>query len=64
MAMERDFFPVRETARIILMLILILGVSPLPAHTVGGSVAVRPGWSWVFLMPALAGMANLLDSWW
>src|SRR4029077_9169630 len=36
MAMVRDFFPVKETAKIISLLILILGVSPLVAPSVGG----------------------------
>ena len=36
MAMVRDFFPVHETAKIISLLILILGASPLLAPTVGG----------------------------
>ncbi len=45
MAMVHDFFPVRETAKIISLLILIPVVSPLPAPTVDGWVAVRLGWS-------------------
>src|SRR5580693_6329267 len=44
MAMVRDFFPVHETPRIISWLILILGVSPLLAPTVGGLVASQWGW--------------------
>lgn len=52
MAMVRDFFPVRETARIISLLILILGVSPLLAPTVGGFVAGHWGWPWVFVILA------------
>jgi DHA1 family bicyclomycin/chloramphenicol resistance-like MFS transporter len=48
MAMVRDFFPVHETAKIISLLILILGVSPLLAPTVGGLVAVHLGcWRWL-----------------
>jgi DHA1 family bicyclomycin/chloramphenicol resistance-like MFS transporter len=54
MAMEGELFPVRETAKIISLLILIPGVSPRPAPKVGGWVAVRPGRSWVFILPALA----------
>lgn len=60
MAMVRDFFPVRETARIISMLILILGVSPLLAPTVGGYVASHLGWHWVFLILAAFGAFNIL----
>jgi DHA1 family bicyclomycin/chloramphenicol resistance-like MFS transporter len=52
MAMVRDFFPVKETAKIISLLILILGVSPLLAPTVGSYVAVQWGWPWVFVILA------------
>lgn len=64
MAMVRDFFPARETARIISMLILILGVSPLLAPTVGGYVAVHLGWQWVFIILALVAFANLTLLFW
>jgi DHA1 family bicyclomycin/chloramphenicol resistance-like MFS transporter len=59
MAMVRDFFPVRETAKIISLLILILGVSPLLAPTIGGYVAVHLGWQWVFIILALFAFLNL-----
>jgi DHA1 family bicyclomycin/chloramphenicol resistance-like MFS transporter len=60
MAMVRDFFPVQETARIISWLILILGVSPLLAPTVGSLVASHAGWQWVFIILATVAMLNLL----
>ncbi len=59
LAMVRDFFPVRETARIISWLILILGVSPLLAPTVGGYVAMHLGWPWVFVILAIVALLNL-----
>jgi MFS transporter, DHA1 family, multidrug resistance protein len=64
MAMVRDFFPVRETAKIISLLILILVVSPLLAPTVGGFVAVHLGWQWVFVILAVVALLNLAISWW
>ncbi len=64
MAMVRDFFPVRETARIISLLILILGVSPLLAPTVGGFAAIHLGWQWVFVILALFAFLNLAVSFW
>jgi len=64
MAMVRDFFPVHETARIISMLILILGVSPLLAPTVGGFVALHWGWQWVFIILALVAFANIALLFW
>ena len=64
MAMVRDFFPARETAKIISMLILILGVSPLLAPTVGGFVAAHLGWQWVFAILALVALANVALVFW
>jgi len=64
MAMVRDFFPVHETARIISLLILILGVSPLLAPTVGGYVALHLGWQWVFIALALVAFLILVICWW
>src|SRR5579862_4849544 len=64
MAMVRDFFPVSETAKIISLLILILGVSPLLAPTVGGFVSINFGWQWVFILLALVACANLAVCYW
>jgi DHA1 family bicyclomycin/chloramphenicol resistance-like MFS transporter len=52
MAMIRDFFPVQETAKILSLLILILGVSPLLAPTIGSFMTVHWGWSSVFVVLA------------
>jgi DHA1 family bicyclomycin/chloramphenicol resistance-like MFS transporter len=59
-AMVRDFFPVEDSSRIISMLILILGVSPLLAPTVGGIVAATLGWQWIFLLLAIIAIAIML----
>jgi DHA1 family bicyclomycin/chloramphenicol resistance-like MFS transporter len=59
-AMVRDFFPVEESSRIISMLILILGVSPLLAPTVGSLVAATLGWHWIFLLLAIVAVAMML----
>jgi multidrug resistance protein len=61
-AMVRDFFPVEQSSRIISMLILILGVSPLLAPTVGSIIATTLGWHWIFLL--LAIIAALAVSCW
>ena len=63
MAMVRDFFPVHETAKIISLLILILGVSPLLAPSVGVFVAVHLGWQWVFIVLAAFAALMLVVSW-
>ncbi len=64
MAMVRDFFPVKETARIISLLILILGVSPLLAPSVGGYASKHLGWQWVFIILALFAFLNLVIVYW
>ncbi|MEO8770415.1 MAG: multidrug effflux MFS transporter [Ferruginibacter sp.] len=48
MAMVRDFFPVKQSASIISLLILILGLSPLLAPSVGSLVLIAWNWHWVF----------------
>ena len=47
-AMVRDLFEPRESAKILSLLILILGVSPLLAPTVGGYLSIYLGWASVF----------------
>ncbi|MGH7739125.1 MAG: multidrug effflux MFS transporter [bacterium] len=60
MAMVRDFFPVKESAKVFSLLMLILSVSPLLAPTVGGFVAVSLGWRWIFIILALIVLAILV----
>ena len=57
-AMVRDFFPARESARILSLLMLVLSVSPLFAPSIGSVIATTIGWPWIFV--ALAGFAVLL----
>ena len=52
MAMVRDFFPVKESAKVLSQLILILGVSPLFAPTIGSFISAYLGWQWVFAILA------------
>ena len=64
MAMVRDFFPAKETAKIISLLILILSVSPLLAPSVGVFVAVHLGWQSVFIVLAAFVVLMLAVSHW
>ena len=57
-AMVRDFFPARESAKILTLLILVLSVSPLFAPSIGSLVATTAGWQWIFVI--LAGFAALM----
>lgn len=59
-AMVRDFFPVQETPKIFSLLVLVLGVSPLVAPTVGGFVAVALGWREIFIILGAIATITLL----
>jgi DHA1 family bicyclomycin/chloramphenicol resistance-like MFS transporter len=48
LAMVRDFFPPRQSARILSSLFLFIAVSPLLAPTVGGMIVAYWGWRAVF----------------
>lgn len=60
MAMVRDIFPVKDNAKIFALLILILGVSPMIAPTVGGYVTAAFGWQLIFVILAAIACAVLL----
>lgn len=52
-AFVRDYFPPQETARIFSMLMLVIGVSPVLAPTVGGYVIHYFGWNAIFMVLAI-----------
>ena len=47
-AMVRDIFPVEENAKVFSMLMLVIGVSPIIAPTLGGYLTAHVGWRYVF----------------
>ena len=54
-AMVRDFFPVKESAKVFSLLFLMIGVSPLLAPTIGSAMMAGLGWRWIFaLLAAIA----------
>ena len=57
-AMVRDLFPVQDSAKVFSSLMLVVGVSPMVAPTVGGYVTAGFGWQAVFLV--LASMGALI----
>ena len=57
-AMVRDLFPVEDNAKVFSLLMLVVGVSPMIAPTVGGYVTAGFGWEAVFLI--LAAMAAVI----
>jgi DHA1 family bicyclomycin/chloramphenicol resistance-like MFS transporter len=52
-AMVRDLFPVEENAKVFSMLMLILGVSPILAPTIGSYITASLGWQAVFIILAV-----------
>lgn len=62
-AMVRDLFPVSENAKVFALLMLVLGVSPMIAPTLGGYITVAFGWHAVFIILTGLGLFNLLASW-
>jgi MFS transporter, DHA1 family, multidrug resistance protein len=60
MAMVRDLFGAKESAKVFSLLLLVLGASPLIAPTVGGYVVVTFGWRFVFLILAILSVLIML----
>jgi MFS transporter, DHA1 family, multidrug resistance protein len=58
-AMVRDFFPIRESARVLSLLFLIIGVSPLLAPTIGSVLVSALGWRWIFVILASYAFVTL-----
>lgn len=59
-AIVRDLFPVDENAKIFSLLILVLGVSPILAPTVGSYVIALVGWNYVFVVLTILATLILL----
>lgn len=57
-AIVRDLFPMREVARTFSTLMLVLGVSPIIAPSVGAHIADAYGWRYIFAV--LAAIATLI----
>jgi DHA1 family bicyclomycin/chloramphenicol resistance-like MFS transporter len=57
-AMVRDLFPVKDSPKVFSLLMLVVGVSPMIAPTVGGYVTASFGWHSVFII--LTVMAALI----
>ncbi|GIJ47976.1 Bcr/CflA family drug resistance efflux transporter [Virgisporangium aliadipatigenens] len=60
MAMVRDLFDGNAAARLFSRLVLVIGVAPILAPTVGGLVLGRTSWRGVFVVLAGAGVAIMV----
>ncbi len=61
-AMVRDLFPVKESPKVFSLLLLVVGVSPMIAPTIGGYVTAAFGWQAVFVILTAMGIAIFLAS--
>lgn len=61
-AMVRDLFPVKDIPKVFSLLMLVLGLSPMLAPTIGGYVTEGYGWHTVFLILMCMGIAILFAS--
>ena len=62
-AIVRDQFDERESARVLSLLMLVMGVAPILAPLLGGWLVVHSGWQAIFLVLAACGVLNLLTVW-
>jgi len=61
-AMVRDLFPVKDSAKVFALLMLVVGVSPMIAPTVGSYITVLFGWHAIFYILLSLGLLNLISS--
>lgn len=62
-ALVRDIFPVEENAKVFALLMLVIGVSPIIAPTLGGYITSTLGWHYIFILLAFMGLAILTAAW-
>jgi DHA1 family bicyclomycin/chloramphenicol resistance-like MFS transporter len=62
-AVVRDRFDERDSARVLSMLMLVMGVAPILAPLAGGWLVVHRGWQAIFFVLASIGVLNLLMVW-
>ncbi len=59
-AMVRDLFSVKDNAKVFSKLMLVIGVSPIIAPTLGGFVTAAFGWQYVFVILTIMSIIILL----
>lgn len=59
-AMVRDLFPVKDIPKVFSLLMLVVGLSPMLAPTIGGYVTEYFGWHMVFFILMCMGTAVLI----
>jgi MFS transporter, DHA1 family, multidrug resistance protein len=61
-AMVRDLFPVKDIPKVFSLLLLVVGLSPMLAPTIGGYVTADYGWQAVFFILMCIGIVVLFAS--
>jgi len=61
-AMVRDLFPLKDIPKVFSLLMLVLGLSPMLAPTIGGYITEDYGWHTVFFILMCMGIAILIAS--
>jgi len=61
-AMVRDMFAGSEIARVFSLLMLVMGLAPILAPTIGGLVTVALGWRSIFIVLTMTGLSLLVIS--
>ena len=59
-AMIRDLFPVKDSAKVFALIMLVIGLSPMIAPTAGSYVTAAFGWHGVFIVLAAMGLLLLV----
>lgn len=62
-AMVRDLYPPQDMARILSLLVLVMGAAPMLAPLLGSATLAIAGWRAIFVILALFGLACLLRVW-
>jgi DHA1 family bicyclomycin/chloramphenicol resistance-like MFS transporter len=61
-AMVRDLFSGSEIAKVFSLLMLVMGVAPILAPTLGGVIATSLGWRYIFVVLVVIGLSLLVIS--
>jgi DHA1 family bicyclomycin/chloramphenicol resistance-like MFS transporter len=59
-SMVRDLFPVKDIPKVFSLLMLVVGLSPMLAPTIGGYITEDYGWHVVFLILMFLGIVILI----
>jgi MFS transporter, DHA1 family, multidrug resistance protein len=62
-AVVRDLFPLNETARVFSALMLIMGLAPIVAPTLGGIIVATLGWRYIFILLGAVAVMMLAGAW-